>query len=101
MNQTNGVWLKVWTRDGDSFLSEPTELHRIDAAVQQWIDMERDSILDVRLMDGRTLNWLASGIGGWALSSPETRRSEIEQYKWMEDERKEHRAEVGLPPVED
>jgi hypothetical protein len=101
VKNTNEVWLKVWTRDGDHFLTEPTEVHRIDAAVQQWIDMERDSILDVKLLDGRTLNWLASGVGGWAISSPETRRAEIEQYKWMDDERAAFRVEVGLPPVED
>ncbi len=95
---TPDTWLIVWEDDGDLFATDPAERPRIDAAVSTYVDScgIRDSLLHVTLLDGREYTTKASRITSWAVSSPETRRRQIEQGKWHDEETERMKHELGM-----
>lgn len=94
---TEDRWLRVWLLDGDSLCVRLDEESRIDAAVQCWIDMERDAILYLTTIGERQVAYRASQIVGWTSSTPESRALEAHQEARDAAERRENRQAAGLP----
>lgn len=90
-------WLQAWTLDGGSICVDLSEEPRIDAAVQQWIDMRRDSIVSMSIIGNREAHYLASQIVGWRPSTPEGRLVEVQQEARDIEERRANRSAAGLP----
>ncbi len=90
-------WLTVWTLDGGRLSVRLDEESRVDAAVQQWIDMERDTILHMTILGDRQVAYLASQVVGWVPSTPESRLLETMQEARDLEEKRANRAAAGLP----
>lgn len=95
---TPDTWLIVWERDGGHVIACADQEPNLDTGVTAYLDSAgtRDSLLSLTLTDGREYRVLASCITGWSLSTPETRRRELEHEKWCGEERQALRQELGI-----
>lgn len=91
-----GAYVKVFDDDG-YVLVPPAEEPRIDAAVTAYLDSggTRDSLLRLATLDGAEYVVRASSIRSWIMTTPETRRRQVEHEKALTDERREYAAEIG------
>lgn len=98
--QTWDQWIQVWTSDGGFLCVALDEEPRIDAAVQRWVDMERDTVLSMSGLNG-DVRYLASQIVGWIASTPQTRALDCLQIARDRDETRANRTAAGLPFQDD
>ena len=96
---TLSTMLRVWDAFGSAADLDPSEEPRIDAAVSRWIDSgERaNTLLDLTMLNGSRYRALASDLRSWVLSTPETRRTQIEITHMQAEEDRQHKAELGIP----
>lgn len=91
-----GAYVRVFDDDG-YVLVPPAEEPRIDAAVTAYLDSggTRDSLLRLATLDGAEYVVRASSIRSWIMTTPETRRRQVEHEKALTDELREYAAEIG------
>lgn len=73
----DGTYLKVFDRLDGCVICTPEDEPRLDAAVTTWITTHRDVLIDLTMIEGCSYKTLASTIGSWCLSTPESRSRRV------------------------
>lgn len=91
-----GTYVRVFDEDGNISVELDDE-PRVDAAVQRWIDSgrTRDTVLSLTCLDGSEIHMLASKITTWYVSTPESRRLQVEFEAAYQQELRQMRAAAG------
>lgn len=92
-------WVTVWLLDESRLIVQEHEEPRVSAAVEMWISSggTRDSILTMAGVGGRVVNYRASQVAGWMVSTPELRRLDFLQDARDKDEQRAFRQESRAP----
>ena len=92
------TYLVIWDDDMSQIHAEPGEIHRVDAAVEEFHSTggHNNKLIHIAMADGGEYSILASAITSWKISSPATRRRELELRKALKDEHEAMLIEVGL-----
>lgn len=88
-------YVKLWDEDGTVAVM-PDEEPRIDAAVSEYLNTGRDSLLDLELVSAAMYKTRASLVRSWMMGDADTRRREIEYEKAQRDEAQAVRHELGI-----
>lgn len=96
-----GNFVKMWEHDDTSCCVIESDCYSIDAAVSQWLDTRRDSLLHLTLLNGDAYVTKASNVVSWRKVTLNGRRLDIEYQAARTEEEKAFKAEMGLPSWED
>lgn len=94
---TFGTFLRLFEVDGSSMRIDAERSGSIDAAVSNYLDTGRDSLLHLMTLSGESFVVRASRITSWWVSTPEGRETSLRHDKEERDEEQASRILVGLP----
>lgn len=92
-----GTFVKVWEDGGEAICIDAAYVHSLDAAVTQWLDTGRDSVVHVGLLCGDEYAVLASAITSWRVCTPAGRARDAALEERARQEDAAYRADAGAP----
>ena len=95
MTEELGTFVRVWEVDGGGCCFVASSENTIDAAVDRWLETNRDSLVHLTLCCGDAYAVCASRITSWRVSTPEGRRGDEMLKRAQDDENKTLQDEFG------